>query len=138
MSKSDGDSPGCVFVLDDPKRIAKKIKSAVTDSETEIRYDTEAKPGIANLLDIYAACNHLTVAQAEAHFSGQRYGDLKVAVADSAVEMLAPIQQRYRELSSDPGEVDRMLAIGAERARDRSTPVLQKIRDAMGLLAANH
>ena len=135
MSKSDGDSPGCVFVLDDPKRIVKKIKSAVTDSETEIRYDTAAKPGISNLLDIYAACTGHSVAQAEAAFSGQRYGDLKVAVADATVAMLEPVQQRYRELSNDPGEIDRMLAVSAERATERATPVLERMRDAMGLLA---
>ncbi len=135
MSKSDGDSPGCVFILDDPKQIAKKIKTAVTDSETEIRYDTKAKPGISNLLDIYAACTHQSVAHAETQFSGQRYGDLKVAVADAVIEMLAPIQQRYHELSAEPGEVDRLLARGAARARERSAPVLERVRDAMGLLA---
>lgn len=134
MSKSGGDSPGCVFVLDDPKRIAKKIKSAVTDSDTDIRYDTEAKPGISNLLDLYAAATKSTLGEAASHFDGQRYGDLKVAVADAVVAMLEPVQARYAELSADPAEVDRILAHGAQRAAERATPVLDRMRDAVGLL----
>jgi tryptophanyl-tRNA synthetase len=134
MSKSDGDSPGCVFVLDTPKQIAKKIKSAVTDSDTVVRYDTDEKPGVSNLLDIYAAAGDRTVAQAVDELGGSQYGALKGAVADAVVAMLEPVQARYAELAGDPAEVDRILALGAARATDIASPVLERALTAAGLM----
>ncbi len=134
MSKSEGDSPGCVFVLDDPKRITKKIKTALTDSGSEIRYDVASKPGISNLLDIYAAATSSTVEQAVGAFATSQYGEFKVAVAEAVVEMLRPVRERYELLANDPAEVDRILATGAERARNQATPVLERANEAAGFL----
>ncbi len=133
MSKSDGDSPGCVFVLDPPAKIAKKIKSAVTDSDTAVRYDPESKPGVSNLLEIFAAATGRSIQAAEAEFAGSQYGVLKVAVADAVVEMLGPVQARYHELAADPAELDRILADGAARAAAIAGPVLARARTAAGL-----
>jgi tryptophanyl-tRNA synthetase len=134
MSKSDGESSGCVFVLDTPSRIAKKIKSAVTDSDTAVRYDVDAKPGVSNLLDIYAAATDRSVADVAAELATSQYGALKVAVADAVVALLEPVQQRYAELTADPAEVDRVLACGAARAREIAAPVLERALTNAGLL----
>ncbi len=134
MSKSDGDSSGCVFVLDPPARIAKKIKSAVTDSGTDVGYDVDAKPGVSNLLDIYAAASGSTIAQAVDELAGRQYGALKAAVADAVVALLAPVQQRYAELAADPAEVDRVLSRGAARAAELAGPVLERALTAAGLM----
>ena len=123
-----------MYVLEPPKKIAKKIKSAVTDSETEVRYDVDAKPGVSNLLDIYAAATDRSVADAVAELGGSQYGALKTAVADAVVALLEPVQQRYAELAADPAEVDRVLARGAERAADIAGPVLERACAAAGLL----
>lgn len=135
MSKSEESPQGTVLVLDEPKRITKKIKSAVTDSDTEIRYDREAKPGVSNLLDIYAAASGTSVAAAVAEFEGKQYGALKVGTAEAVVECLRPLQERYAELTADPGEVDRILALGAAEAEAIASQVLGRMRTAMGLLA---
>lgn len=135
MSKSDGDSPGCVFVLDAPKAIAKKIKTAVTDSDTVVRYDPAEKPGVSNLLDIFAAATGRSAEAAEAEFAGSRYGELKVGVADAVIELLAPVQQRYAELNEDPQRVDEALAAGRASATEIATGVMERVRDAVGLLA---
>lgn len=134
MSKSEESPQGTVNLLDDPKAITKKLKSAVTDSETEIRYDRQTKPGVSNLLDIYAAATGTTVEAAVAAFDGQGYGALKGAVADAVVELLAPVRERYETLAADPAEVDRQLALGAEKASAIAGPILARARDAAGLL----
>ena len=134
MSKSDGESSGCVFVLDPPARIAKKIKSAVTDSDSAVRYDVDAKPGVSNLLDIYAAATDRSVADVAAELASSQYGALKTAVADAVVALLEPVQKRYAELAADPTEVDRVLARGAARAREIATPVLERALTNAGLL----
>ena len=135
MSKSSESPQGTVALLDDPKAITKKVKSAVTDSETEIRYDREAKPGISNLLDIHAAVSGRKVDDAIAELEGKGYGALKDEVADSVVSFLAPLQARYAELAADPSEVDRQIALGATKAREIADPVLERARSAAGLLA---
>jgi tryptophanyl-tRNA synthetase len=134
MSKSIESPQGTVLVLDDPKLVAKKIKAAVTDSETEIRYDIEAKPGVSNLLDIYAAVTGTSIADSTDAFAGQQYGHLKVAVADAVVEALRPVRDRYTELAADPAEVDRILASGADRAAALAAPVVERMRANLGLL----
>jgi tryptophanyl-tRNA synthetase len=134
MSKSTSSDKGVVYLLDDPKRIAKKIRSAVTDSATDIRYDREAKPGVSNLLEILAAATGHPIEQLAAEHDGHGYGAFKAAVAESVVELLRPIQTRHAELAADPGEVARILDDGAHRARTIAADTLQRAKDAMGLL----
>ena len=135
MSKS-GESPqGIVWLLDDEKALTKKIKSAVTDSEPEVRFDPEEKPGVSNLLTMFSITSGMTIAQAEAHFAGSGYGDLKTQVAEAVVGAFAPIKARTEELLSDPAELDRLLALGATRANEVATATLQRVYDAVGFLA---
>jgi tryptophanyl-tRNA synthetase len=134
MSKSTSSDKGVVFLLDDPKRIAKKIRSAVTDSATDIRYDREAKPGVSNLLEILSAATGREVEDLAAEHDGHGYGAFKSAVAEAVVELLRPIQTRHAELAADPGEVARILDDGAHRARTIAADTLQRAKDAMGLL----
>jgi tryptophanyl-tRNA synthetase len=134
MSKSADSPQGTVLLLDPPAVVTKKIKSAVTDSGTEIRYDPANKPGISNLLEIQAAATGRSIQEIEAEFSGSGYGAFKSAVADSVVELLRPVQEAYNKLEADPDEVDRQLAVGAQKARAIAGPVLERARTAVGLL----
>ncbi len=134
MSKSEDSPQGTILVLDPPKSIEKKIKSAVTDSGAEIRYDRDEKPGIANLIEIYCAVTGNTVAGVEKEFDGKQYGGFKVAVAEAVVEFLRPLQERYAELAADPAEIDRRLAVGADAAETLAEPVLARASLAAGLL----
>jgi tryptophanyl-tRNA synthetase len=134
MSKSAASEGGLIKLLDEPQVTAKKIKSAVTDTEREIRYDRESKPGISNLLDIYAATSGETIAEIEAKFAGRGYGDLKKELAELVVETLTPFRTRTLELLSDPAELDRLLAIGAEKAAERSERVLGEVYERVGFL----
>ncbi len=132
MSKSADSDKGVIAIFDDPKRIAKKIRSAVTDSGTEVRYDRAEKAGISNLIELMAAATDRTVAEVEAAYADSRYGDFKVAVADAVVEMLAPMRERYLELRADPGEVEAALTRGADKARSIAGETLAAAKDAMG------
>ncbi len=133
MSKSEKSPLGTVRMLDTPKQIAKKIKSAVTDSETVIAYDVETKPGVSNLLEIFSCAAGMRIEDAAAHFDGKQYGHLKVETAEAVVEMLRPVQERYAELIREPAEIDRLMAIGAKRAREVAAPMMEQVRRAMGL-----
>ncbi len=126
---------GCVFLLDPPKKMAKKIKSAVTDSETEVRYDPIDKPGVSNLISILAAASGRTVAQVEEEFGGGMYGPLKVAAADAVVAVAEPIAARTRELLDDRAELDRLMDLGGQRAREAAQPTVDAVYAAMGLQA---
>lgn len=131
MSKSVSDK-GDLFLVDEPKVMHKKIMSAVTDSGSEVKADLEHKPGITNLLTIYAALKDITVAAAEKEFVDTRYGDFKRAVADLVVETLAPFQAKaYAYLES--GEVDRVLEAGAIKARLIADKTLAKVKKVVGL-----
>ena len=132
MSKSEESPQGTILVLEDLDAVAKKIKRAVTDTETEVRFDPEAKPGVSNLLAILSACTGDAPDALAGHYT--RYGDLKTACADAVVETLRPIQQRFAELSADPAGTARLLATGAERARAIAGPVLERARTNIGLL----
>ncbi|MDQ1716842.1 MAG: tryptophanyl-tRNA synthetase [Pseudonocardiales bacterium] len=134
MSKSRPDA-GTIYLADDPAAITRKIKRAVTDADGDIRYDPETKPGLSNLLAIHAAMTGTTPAKVEAGFAGQGYGQLKAAVADSVVAFAQPFASRTRELLEDPAELDRILARGAERARELAGPTLADTYDKVGFLA---
>jgi tryptophanyl-tRNA synthetase len=138
MSKSEDSPQGTILLQEDPKTIAKKIRSAVTDSGTEVRYDPVEKPGISNLIEIYAAVTGATIPNAEKEFAGQQYGTFKSAVADAVVELLRPVQERYAELEADPDEVDRRLAVGADIATEKAEEVLARAMKAAGLLPRSH
>jgi tryptophanyl-tRNA synthetase len=135
MSKSSSSPKGVVGVLDTPKQIEKKIKSAMTDSEAEVRFDRQQKPGVSNLLELYSAATGASIEDAESTFAGQQYGAFKGAVADAVLAMLLPIQERHAELSGDPGEVERILRAGADKARAVSAPKLAKAKEQVGFLA---
>lgn len=134
MSKSADTDAGCVFLTDAPEVIARKFKRAVTDSETEVRYDPEAKPGVSNLLDILSGATGQPAVELATQYT--RYGDLKVATADAVLEVVRPIQDRYHELLNDPAELSRLLKVGADRAREVATGTLRRAYDAIGLLPA--
>jgi tryptophanyl-tRNA synthetase len=134
MSKSTSSDKGIVHLLDEPKRIVKKLRSAVTDSATDIRHDRDDKPGVSNLLEILSAATGRDVDDLAAEHDGHGYGRFKDAVAEAVVELLRPIQQRHAELAADRAEVARLLAVGADRARDIAAPTLARAKDAMGLL----
>jgi tryptophanyl-tRNA synthetase len=131
MSKSV--PAGCVFMLDSPKQIAKKIKSAVTDSETEVRYDPVNKPGVSNLMSILAAATGRTVEQVEQEYGGGMYGPLKVATADAVVAVAQPFAERTHDLLDDPAELSRLMHAGAQRAREAAQPTLDAVYAAIGL-----
>ncbi len=134
MSKSSDSDAGCVYLTDAPEAIAKKFKRAVTDSETEVRYDPESKPGVSNLLDILAGATGLAPAGLAEQYT--RYGDLKVATAEAVIEVIRPIQSRYNELLEDRAELSRLLRIGADKARSVASVTLQRTYDAIGMLPA--
>lgn len=134
MSKS-GESPqGIVWLLDEPTAVAKKIKSAVTDTDRDIRFDPANKAGVSNLLGILSLLGGTSIAQLETEFSGKGYGDLKGAVADAVVAEFEPIRARTLELLSDPAELDRMLAGNADRANTIAETTLARVYDAVGFL----
>ena len=138
MSKS-GESPqGILWLLDDDAVLTKKIKSAVTDTERDIVFDPINKPGVSNLLSIYSLATGMSAKESEAHFAGKGYGDLKADVAEAVVEVFAPIRERTHELLSDPAELDRLLASGAERAQEIAQTTLARVYDAVGFLKASH
>jgi tryptophanyl-tRNA synthetase len=133
MSKSIGGS-GTVWVLDEPKVIVKKVKGAVTDTGREVRV-AEDKPGVTNLLTILSVGTGAAVERLEQDFAGKGYGDLKAAVADAVVELFAPVRDRYAALMADPAELDRVLARGADRAREVAVRTMSDVRERVGLLA---
>ena len=134
MSKSAASPNGIIELLDDPKVVAKRIRSAVTDAEREIRYDPEAKPGIANLLTIYSALTGRDVLAIEADYQGKGYGDLKKDLAEVVGDFLTPFQERVHAYLADPAALDDVLADGAERAREIARGMLDRVHDRMGLL----
>ncbi|WP_108719307.1 tryptophan--tRNA ligase [Miniimonas sp. S16] len=133
MSKS-GNPSGLIELLDDEKVVAKRIRSAVTDTETVVRSDPVHKPGVSNLLTIHSALSGVPVAELEAEFEGKMYGHLKVAVADVVVTALRPLRERVAELMADPAELDEILADGAARARVIARETLARVYDAVGLV----
>jgi tryptophanyl-tRNA synthetase len=134
MSKSAESPAGLINLLDDPKVTAKRIKSAVTDTETEIRFDREAKPGVSNLLSIYSSISGQPVEKIVADYEGKMYGHLKVDLAELVATHLGPIRDRANELLADPAELDRLLAHGADKAREIASATLADVYAKVGFL----
>ena len=134
MSKSAASDSGIVYLLDEPSAIIKKFKRAVTDSDGEVRFDRTEKPGISNLLEILAACTGRTPEQTAAGYT--QYGPLKADAGEAVVEVLTPIQHRYRELMGDQAELSRLLRVGADKARSVASATLARTYSNIGLLSA--
>ncbi|HZS13597.1 MAG TPA: tryptophan--tRNA ligase [Candidatus Dormibacteraeota bacterium] len=134
MSTTSGTPQGTVYMLDPPDAVRKKFRTAVTDSGRDVRRAAD-KPGVSNLVEIMAMATGEPMDAIESRYDGKGYGVFKDAVADSVIELLAPIQSRYEELRSDMAELDRILARGAERARAASAPTLQAMYERMGFVA---
>jgi tryptophanyl-tRNA synthetase len=135
MSKSASSPNGLIELLEDPARAAKKIRSAVTDTGREIVFDPEHKPGVSNLLTIYSSLTGTPIPDLEADYAGKGYGDLKKDLAEIVVEFIRPIQERTRAYLDDPAQLDKLLAVGAEKARAVSSVTLRQVYDRIGLLA---
>ncbi|SEN15067.1 tryptophanyl-tRNA synthetase [Mesobacillus persicus] len=132
MSKSDVNQKGFISMLDTPKQIEKKIKSAVTDSEGIVKYDKENKPGISNLLSIYSILTNRPINEIEQSYEGKGYGDFKADVAQVVIEAVEPIQARYNQLM-ESSELDAILDHGAEKANRAASKMVKKMENAMGL-----
>ncbi|MBM4764246.1 tryptophan--tRNA ligase [Bacillus sp. B15-48] len=132
MSKSDPNQKAFISMLDEPKQIEKKIKSAVTDSEGIVKFDKEKKPGISNLLSIYSILTNRTVTEIEQEYAGKGYGDFKADVAQVVIEAIEPVQTKYHHLM-ESSELDDILDKGAEKANQVANKMLKKMENAMGL-----
>jgi tryptophanyl-tRNA synthetase len=132
MATTGGSEQGTVLVLDESDVVRKKIRSAVTDSGTEVRRGPD-KEGIANLIEILSVVRGASPEDVEREFDGSGYGDFKSAVADAVAEYLAPVRERYAELRPDTDALERTLAAGADKARAIASGTLADVRDAMGV-----
>ena len=135
MSTTYGGEQGTVYILDEPEAVRKKVRSAVTDSGTEVRSGPD-KAGITNLIEILSVIRGVEPSELEREFDGRGYGDFKGAVADAVVEYLAPVRERYAELRPDEAAIEATLASGAEKARAIAADTLADVRRAMGVGAA--
>jgi tryptophanyl-tRNA synthetase len=136
MSTTLSSEQGAVYLSDTPDAIRKKFKSAVTDSGREVRYDPAEKPGVSNLLEIMTVATGEPIQALERSFDGAGYGQFKEAVGEAVVTLLAPIQERFGALRSDERELQRLLAVGAEKARRASEPTLDALYERMGFVKA--
>ena len=134
MSKSTQDPKGLINLMDEPSAITKKIKSAVTDTDGEIRFDRDSKPGVSNLLGIFAAVTGQSVSSLENEYAGRGYGDLKSAVAEAVISLVEPMQQRTKQLLEDTAELDRILATGADKAKEIAEKTLADVHAKLGFI----
>ncbi len=134
MSKSAATDSGVLWLLDEPSKTAKKIKSAVTDADREVRFDRAQKAGVSNLLTIHSVLSGRSIADLEVEFEGRGYGDLKGAVAEVVSAEFAPIRERALELLADPAELDRILGRAADCAAEIADATLAKVYDRVGFL----
>ncbi len=132
MSTTGGTAQGTVGLLDPPDVIRKKFKVAVTDSGTDVRYAPEEKPGISNLIEIMSVATGRPIPEVEAGYNSGGYGRFKDVVAEAVIQVLEPIARRYEELRADPSELERLLGLGAEKAREASSPTLEEMYVRMG------
>jgi len=133
MSKSVSSPLGTIDLMDDAEVIVQKIRKAVTDTDGEVRYDPEHKPGLSNLIELFAAASGRSVADISASYD--RYGPLKADLAETLVGVLDPVRSRFLEITADPGTVSRLLEKGASKAASIASQTLQRAREAMGLLS---
>ncbi len=134
MSTTGGTAQGTVGMLDPPETIRKQFKGAVTDSGTEVRHDPDEKPGVSNLIEIMSVATGDPIEAVEARYDSGGYGRFKEEVGEAVVALLQPIADRYGELRADPAELQRLLARGAERAREVSAPTLEQMYERMGFV----
>ena len=132
MGKSDDSGPGIVYLLDEPDVVRKKVMRAVTDSGRDVVYDREARPGLANLLEILASCTGGNPSELSGVY--ESYGALKKDTAEAVVEVLRPVQERHKELCADPAYVEGVLRDGADRAREMGRPRVDAAYRAIGLM----
>ena len=133
MSTTGGTESGTVYILDSSDEIRRKFKTAVTDSGREIVH-SEDKPGVSNLIEIMTVSTGESIAEVQARYDGQGYGTFKADVAESVIALLEPVQERFREIRDDPGELQRLLALGAEKAATASRPTLEAMYERMGFI----
>jgi tryptophanyl-tRNA synthetase len=133
MGKTGSTGHGTVLIMDPPETVRAKFKTAVTDSGREVVH-SEDKAGISNLIEIMTVATGESIPEVEARFDGQGYGIFKEAVAEAVIQLLDPIQRRYEEIRADEAELKRMLAIGAEKAREASAPTLERMYEVMGFV----
>jgi tryptophanyl-tRNA synthetase len=132
MSTTDGTPQGTVLIADPPDVIRRKVKTAVTDSGRDVRHDPDAKAGISNLIEIMSVATGESFAEIEARYDGQGYGPFKADVAEAIVGLLAPIRERYEQIRGDVPQLHRLLALGAEKAREASAPTLEAMYERLG------
>ncbi|QMW65650.1 tryptophan--tRNA ligase [Mumia sp. ZJ1417] len=136
MSKSASSPKGILEILEEPKSAAKKIRSAVTDSDGEVRFDAEEKPGVSNLLSIYAALTGRAVDDIAAQYAGRGYGAFKVDLSEIVSDFVTPLRERTNALLEDKGELDAILRDGAQRAREVASKTLGDVYDRVGFVRA--
>jgi len=134
MATTGGTAQGTVLIADPPDVIRRKFKTAVTDSGTDVRHDRDEKPGVSNLIEIMSVATGDSIPDIEARYDGGGYGQFKEDVAEAVVALLAPIRERYERLRADERELQRLLAVGAEKARKESHPTLERMYDVMGFV----
>ena len=134
MSKSDKDPNGCVYILERPEDILRKFKKAVTDSEACVRYDVVNKPGVSNLMQIYAVTTGRSFEEIDREFAGHGYGDFKAAVGESVVEMLRPIREETERMLSDKAYLQSVYRAGAEKAARVANRTLGKVYKKVGFI----
>ncbi|GAA2079674.1 tryptophan--tRNA ligase [Pseudolysinimonas kribbensis] len=135
MSKSGPNDRGILWLLDEPSAIAKKVKSAVTDTDGVVAYDPERKPGVSNLLTLLSSLGGTAIPALVDEFAGRGYGDLKSATADAVVAAFSPVRERALELLADPAELDRVLRVNADRANEVADATLARVYDRVGFLS---
>jgi len=133
MSTTGGTANGTVYILDPPDEVRRKFKTAVTDSGREVRH-TEDKAGVSNLIEVMTVATGESIAEVEARYDGEGYGTFKGDVAEAVVALLEPFQTRFHEIREDDDELHRLLALGAEKARETSRPTLEVMYDRMGFV----
>jgi len=134
MATTGGTAQGTVLIADPPDVIRKKFKTAVTDSGTDVRHDRDAKPGVSNLIEIMSVATGDSISEIEARYDGGGYGKFKEDVGEAVVRLLAPIRERYEALRADEQELQRLLGVGAEKARKESHPTLERMYEVMGFV----
>ena len=135
MSKSDKDQNGCVYLLEKPEDIMRKFKKAVTDSDACVRFDPKEKPGVSNLMQIYAVCTGKSFEEIESDFAGRGYGDFKMAVGEAVVELLRPIREETERLLGDKAYLESVFRSGAEKASYMANKTLRKVYKKVGFVA---